>query len=182
MLTKMTRLIPTLILAVGVATVTTAVADDGNPDLRTLNKASRAKDPVASVMGLSDVCGTVKEVEGREFLWKSEISNHINPGDPRATGPTFICNKVCPKRFPVPFYYSDGAQAGLLGYYSTWNVTGKPRAYCGAGGAPQCFISSIARKARSGGRNGSLYVRISGKGSSAVCYKVKPLGRTGNPQ
>jgi hypothetical protein len=180
MLTKSTRFLSTFIFAVGVATSSAAIADDGNPNTRTLNKASRAKDPVASVMGLSDVCGTVKNVTGREFLWKSEISNHINPGDPRATGPTFICNQVCPKAWPIPFYYSDGVEAGTVGYYGRWNVTNKPRAYCAAGGAPQCFINTIARNSRSRGRNGSLYVRISGKGRTGVCYKVAPLGRTGN--
>jgi hypothetical protein len=130
---------------------------------------------------LSRSCKTVRSVTGREFLYKSEISDHISSTDRRATGPTFICNQVCPSGFPISVFYSDGTLAARLGYYGTWNVTGKPRAYCAAGGTPQCFNSRISRDSRRSGRDGKLYVRTR-TGSNSVCYRVNPLGRTGNPR
>jgi hypothetical protein len=130
---------------------------------------------------LKDVCKTVRNVTGREFLYKSEISNHIPSSDRRATGPTFICNQVCPSSWPLSVFYSDGTLAARLGYYGTWNVTNKPRAYCAAGGTPQCYNSRISQNSRRSGRNGSLYVRTR-SGSDSVCYKVRPIGRTGNPR
>ncbi len=148
---------------------------------RSIQKMSRDGDPSASVQGLGNVCGTIRQVTGREFLWKSEISNHINPSDPRATGPTFICNQVC-ATFPMSFYYSDGSLAGVVGYYGKWNQTGKARAYCAAGGAPQCFISSINTNARRRGRDGFVYLQTNPRTGNTVCYKVRPLGRTGNPR
>ena len=81
------------------------------------------------------------------------------------------------------FYYSDGVKAGAVGYYGTYSKTGKARAYCAAGGAPQCFISQISSKSRRSGRDGFVYVQLSGSrvaAANTVCYKVRPLGRTGN--
>jgi hypothetical protein len=130
---------------------------------------------------LKDVCKTVKNVSGREFLYKSEISNHIPSSDRRASGPTFICNQVCPSGWPISVFYSDGTVAARLGYYGTWNVTNKARAYCAAGGTPQCYNSRISRDSRRNGRNGKLYVRTK-TGSNSVCYTVAPVGRTGNPR
>ena len=172
------------ILALGVFVSSTAWADDSsNLSARSIRKMARRGDPTASISAFSDVCSTVKEVTGNEFLWKSVISNHIPSGDARATGPTFICNEKCPPRFPMNFYYSDGVKAGAVGYYGTYSKTGKARAYCAAGGAPQCFISQISSKSRRSGRDGFVYVQLSGSSVAAadtVCYKVTPLGRTGN--
>lgn len=130
---------------------------------------------------LAGVCKTVRNVSGREFLYKSEISNHIPNNDRRATGPTFICNQVCPSGWPMSVFYSDGTLAAKLGYYGRWNVTNKPRAYCAAGGTPQCFNSRISQNSRRNGRDGKLYVRTT-SGANSVCYKVNPVGRTGNPR
>jgi hypothetical protein len=139
---------------------------------------------VAAVTAHADLqseCKTVRSVSGREFLYKSEISNHIPSNDRRASGPTFICNQVCPSSWPLSVFYSDGALAARLGYYGTWNVTNKPRAYCAAGGTAQCYNSRISRDSRRNGRNGKLYVRTT-NGSNSVCYTVNPVGRTGNPR
>lgn len=172
------------ILALGVLVSSTAWADDSsNLSARSIRKMARRGDPTASISALSDVCRTVKEVTGNEFLWKSVISAHIPSGDARATGPTFICNEKCPPRFPMDFYYSDGVKAGAVGYYGTYSKTGKARAYCAAGGAPQCFISQISSKSRRSGRDGFVYVQLSGSrvaAANTVCYKVRPVSRTGN--
>jgi hypothetical protein len=130
---------------------------------------------------LKSECKTVRSVSGREFLYKSEISNHIPTTDRRASGPTFICNQVCPSSWPISVFYSDGTLAAKLGYYGTWNVTNKPRAYCAAGGTAQCYNSRISRDSRRNGRNGRLYVRTT-NGTNSVCYNVSPVGRTGNPR
>lgn len=148
-----------------------------NPSVRSLNKMARKGDPLVSMLALADVCPTVKTVTGSEFLWKSEISNHISPTDRRATGPTFICNKVCPKKWPLNVYYSDGIRAARLGYFGTYRVTGKARAYCATKGAPACSIKTISTDSKGAGRDGYVYLKT----SDDTCYQVKPLGRTGRP-
>ena len=172
------------ILALGVFVSSTAWADDSsNLSARSIRKMARRGDPTASISAFSDVCRTVKSVIGNEFLWKSVISAHIPSGDARATGPTFICNKKCPPGFPMNFYYSDGRKAGAVGYYGTYSKTGKARAYCAAGGVRQCFISQISSRSRRRGRDGFVYVQLSGSrvtAANTVCYKVKPVGRTGS--
>lgn len=177
MLTKTVRICS--IIALSLFAAGESVAQDGLSN-RSLQKMSRAGDPTASIQGLSDVCGTIRQVTGREFLWKSTISDHINQGDPRASGPTFICNQICPS-FPMSFFYSDGTLAGLVGYYGKWNVSGKSRGYCAAGGAPRCFISQINTNSRRSGRDGYVYLQTNKRTGNKVCYKVRPLGRTGNP-
>lgn len=152
-------------------------ADPHNPSLRSLNKMARKGDPLVSILALSDVCPTVKNVTGREFLWKSQISAHIPSADRRASGPTFICNQVCPKKWPMNFYYSDGTLAAKVGYYGTYAATGKARAYCGTKGAPQCSIKKISTDSKASGRDGFVYLKT----SDNACYKVRPLGRTGRP-
>lgn len=154
-------------------------ADDGLSS-RSLQKLAREGDPSAAVMSFSDSCATVRQVTGREFLWKSQISHHIPSSDPRASGPTFICNQLCPL-FPMSFFYSDGTRAGQVGYYGTWSATGKARAYCAAGGAAKCSISTINSDSRKKGRDGFVYLQLNRKAGKTVCYKVRPLGRTGNP-
>lgn len=182
MLTRSIRIFSVVTIAAGSLFLSATTASAENVSVRTLNKASRGDDPVASVMNLRKVCRTVKTVTGNEFLWKSEISNHITGGDLRRTGPTLVCNRICPASFPMPFYYSDGVQAGSVGYYGRFSGNGQPRAYCAAGGAPQCYISQIAKHSTTGGRDGFVYLRFSKNGAAAkdtVCYKVRPLGRTG---
>jgi len=163
-----------LLLLVGSGSVS---AEPSNPSLRSLNKMARKGDPLVSILALAEVCPTVKTVTGSEFLWKSEISDHISPSDRRAAGPTFICNKVCPKKWPMNVYYSDGVRAARLGYYSTYRVTGKARAYCATKGAPACSIKTIATDSKAAGRDGYVYLKT----SDSTCYKVPPLGRTGRP-
>ena len=157
--------------------VATVSAEPHNPSLRALNKMARRGDPVLSSRSLSTVCPTVKQVTGSEFLWKSQISDHISSKDPRASGPTFICNKLCPSTWPMNFYYSDGEKAGAVGYYGVYRGTGKARAYCAVRGARKCFISRIAAHSKTAGRDGKLYLKL----SDSTCYQVAPVGRTGRP-
>ena len=177
MITKITS----LIIAVSIATfsfgATVTSADSYNPSVRALNKMARRGDPAISMQGQAAVCPTVKKVTGSEFLWKAEISDHISSQDPRASGPTFICNKVCPKKWPIKFYYSDGVKAGAVGYYGVYRATGKARAYCATKGAPKCSIRQIAANSKTAGRDGKLYLKL----SDSVCYEVSPTGRTGRP-
>lgn len=182
MLTRSIRIFSVVTIAAGSLFLSATTASAENVSVRTLNKASRGDDPVASVMNLRQVCRTVKTVTSNEFLWKSQISNHINGGDPRTSGPTLVCNRLCPASFPMPFYYSDGTVAGSVGYYGRFAGNGQPRAYCAAGGAPRCYISQIAKHSTTGGRDGFVYLQFSKTGTAAkdtVCYKVRPLGRTG---
>lgn len=158
-------------------TASVASAEPYNPSARSLNKMSRRGDPSVSMQSLAAVCPTIKKVTGSEFLWKSEISDHISSKDPRAVGPTFICNKVCPKTWPMNFYYSDGVQAGAVGYYGVYRATGKARAYCAVQGTRKCFITRIAANSKTDGRDGKLYLKL----SDSTCYQVSPLGRTGRP-
>ncbi len=165
----------TLVAAIAIAcalVAVDAVAQEGM-NARSLRKMSRGT--ARANGGLAAVCPKVKSVTGREFLYKSEISHHISKGDARASGPTLVCNRICPK-FPAPLYYSDGVEAARLGYYGRWNVTGKSRAYCAAGGAPACSNSTLSRNARARGRDGKLYLRI----NKTTCYRVNPVGRTGS--
>jgi hypothetical protein len=169
-----------VILALTVATsLGSSVGASGesfNPSVRSLTKMARRGDPEVSMQSLASVCPTVKTVTGREFLWKSEISNHIPSSDPRHSGPTFICNKVCPTKWPMNFYYADGVKAGAVGYYGRFAATNKSRAYCATKGAPRCSIRQIDARSRTAGRDGKLYLKV----SDSTCYKVNPLGRTGN--
>jgi hypothetical protein len=173
MVLKRKSLVASMIMICALVTVD-ASAQEGMSS-RSLRKMARGA-PRAQGGGLAGVCPTVKPVTGKEFLYKSEISHHISKGDARSSGPTLVCNRVCPK-FPAPLYYSDGTEAARLGYYGRWNVTGKARAYCAAGGAPACSNSALNRNARARGRDGKLYLKING----STCYRVNPIGRTGSP-
>jgi len=154
-----------------------ASAEPHNPSVRSLNKMARRGDPLVSMLALAAVCPSVKTVTGSEFLWKSEISHHIYPTDKRAAGPAFICNKVCPKKWPLNIYYSDGTRAARLGYYGTYRTTGKPRAYCATKGAPACSIETISKDSKATGRDRCVYLKT----SDNTCYQVKPVSRTGRP-
>lgn len=126
--------------------------------------------------GLEAVCRTVSPIALGEMLVKSEISDHIHGGDPRATGYTVVCARLCPAgRNNVPFFYADGTQAGSVGYYGTFSGNGRPRLYGAAGGAPQHFVSQIAPEAARRG-NGKLYLDM-GNGS---CKEFNPTGRNGS--
>jgi len=176
MATKMRSLFLTLTAAALSFSAATSSAEPYNPSARSLNKMSRRGDAAVSMQSLASVCPTVKRVTGREFLWKSQISDHISGQDPRSTGPTFICNKLCPKTWPMNFYYSDGVKAGAVGYYGVYRVTKKPRAYCAVRGARKCFVSRIAANSKLTGRDGKVYLKI----SDTTCYQVNPVGRTGS--
>jgi hypothetical protein len=151
---------------------------------RAERKLARSRRGGSKIRSFRQVCAQVKNVTGSEFLYKSEISSHIPRGDARAAGPTLICNRMCPKRFPASLFYSDGSLAAKVGYYGRWNVTGKTRAYCAAGGAPACNVRALASDARRRGRDGSLYLQMSRstEGKGTLCYRVRPLGRTGSPK
>lgn len=127
--------------------------------------------------GLASVCTSTSAISPGQLLVKSEISNHIHGGDPRATGYTVVCAAQCPSaRSYVPFYYSDGVEAGAVGYYGTFSGNGRPRLYGAASDAPQHFVSDIAPKASQDGRNGKLYLSM-GNGS---CKEFNPVGRNGS--
>lgn len=165
-----------------VLVVSTLDASAGS-NARSARKAARSKKAAKSAQAFSKVCSTVRNVSGREFLYKSEISHHISPGDVRSAGPTLICNRVCPQSWPAQLFSKSGTTLGKLGVYGRWNVTGKLRAYCGAGGAPACSNSTITRKVRARGEDGWVYLQTSRArtGKKTVCYRVRPTGRTGNP-
>lgn len=166
----------TMLVGLTVATVSSASPEGLNP--RTERKLARQ---AVSTKALSDVCKTIKNITGKEFLWKSEISPHIPRGDARASGPTLICNRDCPTKFPMEFFYSDGTKAGAVGYYGRWSYTNKPRAYCAAGGAPRCYNSVIRSNATKNGRDGKIYLQFRGKGTSnTLCYRANPVGRNGD--
>jgi hypothetical protein len=130
--------------------------------------------------GLAAVCGSYTSILNGQMLIKSEISNHINSGDARATGYTLVCGSQCPANLrKTDFFYANGLYAGSVGYYGTFSGNGRPRLYGAASAAPQHFVNLIAAKARTIG-NGKLYIQISSAtGSTAVCKEFNPTGRNG---
>jgi hypothetical protein len=175
----MNRIKQTLLMAATAFCLTISLDASAQEGLtmRSLRRMARGRtSPAQAAAALADVCPTVKNVTGNEFLYKSQISDHISKNDKRAAGPTFICNRLCPS-FPASIFYSDGDLATRVGLYGRWKVTGKARAYCAAGGVPACSNSTLNRNARARGRDGFLYIKI----NSSTCYRVKPLGRTGSP-
>jgi len=133
--------------------------------------AKRARSPQKKPF--AQVCSRTSSISG--FLLKNAYPGHISRGDPRAPGFALVCASRCPKKFPVNVYYSDGSLAARIGYYGRWNGNGKPRGYCGCGGAPSCFVSSISKKARQSGRDGKVYLSM-GDGS---CVSATPGIRNG---
>jgi hypothetical protein len=132
--------------------------------------------------GLADVCATTSVIGAGQMLIKSEISDHINSGDPRATGYTVVCAADCPKNLrKTDFFYADGSYAGSVGYYGTFSGNGRPRLYGAAGGAEQHFVSQIAPKAAGIG-NGKLYMQMSSatSGPATSCKEFNPTGRNGS--
>ncbi len=131
---------------------------------------------------LDSVCASRSSIAAGEMLVKSEASNHIHNGDPRTTGYTVVCARVCPRNQSyAQFFYSDGSFAGAVARYGTFRGNGKPRLYGAVGQAPQHFASEIAQKAATVG-NGQLYLQISGasQGSETVCKEFSPVGRNGS--
>lgn len=123
----------------------------------------------------SDVCKSTKPLT--DALMKNAYPGHISLSDPRASGFAFVCGKGCPRSFPTNAYYSDGTFAFKLGKYGNWNGNGKPRAYCGAGGAPRCSAKSITNNAKKSGRDGFVYIDFGSK----ACRKARPGVRNGSP-
>ena len=144
-------------------------------DKRTLRKAARKK---VNTSALSAVCSNTTPLSG--LLIKSEISHHINRGDPRASGYTLVCGKRC-VQFIADFYYCDGSKAGSFGYYGRWNVTGKPRAYGAAGGAPAHSVNAIRAAARRKGCGTNLYLKTSRKAKTSCLSWNANASRTGSP-
>lgn len=122
------------------------------------------------------VCPQVKNVKAKDLLYKSVPSEGIQSSDKRTTGPALICGKVCPERFPVGLWFSDGTLATKLGYYGLYAGNNRPRAYCAVGKIPQCFNSKLNDQSNLPGRDGFLYLRI----NKLICYKVSPVGRSGS--
>jgi hypothetical protein len=131
---------------------------------------------------LNAVCASRSSIASGEMLIKSEASDHIHNGDPRTTGYTLVCARLCPSNQSyAQFFYSDGSFAGAVARYGTFRGNGRPRLYGAVGRAPQHFASEIADKAASIG-NGKLYLQISAatEGRGTVCKEFNPTGRNGS--
>ncbi|RIL06772.1 MAG: hypothetical protein DCC75_10570 [Proteobacteria bacterium] len=130
-----------------------------------------------SAPGLGSVCTSAVTLSG--MLVKAEISDHINRGDPRASGYTLVCGQRCVE-FVADFFYCDGTKAGSFGYYGRWNVTNRPRAYGAAGGAPQHSVSAIQATARRKKCGTTLFLRTQRKRSQCLAFSAF-ASRTGSP-
>lgn len=136
----------------------------------------------AAPASLNSVCASRSPIASGEMLVKSEASDHIHNGDPRTTGYTVVCARMCPRNQGyAQFFYSDGTFAGAVAKYGTFRGNGKPRLYGAVGQAPQHFASEIAEKAATIG-NGKLYLQISSatQGAETVCKEFHPAGRNGS--
>lgn len=136
----------------------------------------------AAPASLNSVCASRSSIASGEMLIKSEASDHIHNGDPRTTGYTVVCARVCPRNQSyAQFFYSDGTFAGAVAKYGTFRGNGKPRLYGAVGQAPQHFASEIAEKAATIG-NGKLYLQTSRatQGAGTVCKEFNPVGRNGS--
>ncbi len=138
--------------------------------------------PSPAPASLNTVCASRSSIASGEMLIKSEPSNHIHNGDPRTTGYTVVCAKLCPKNQSyAQFFYSDGSFAGAVARYGTFRGNGKPRLYGAVGRAPQHFASEISEKAATIG-DGKLYLQMSAAtdGAGTVCKEFNPIGRNGS--
>lgn len=140
---------------------------------RTLRKLMRSP---AKASALSSVCKSTFTLRSGQGLIKSQISHHIPSGDARAAGYTFICGSICAS-FPATIYYSDGTQAARVGYYGTYHGNGKPRAYCAAGGAAPCSVSTVSSNARRKRTGASLYLKINSR--QCIQFNGSPGARNG---
>ncbi len=144
--------------------------------------ATRSPGGGAAPASLNSVCASRSPIASGEMLIKSEASDHIHNGDPRTTGYTVVCARLCPRNQSyAQFFYSDGSFAGAVARYGTFRGNGKPRLYGAVGQAPQHFATEIAEKASIIG-NGKLYLQISGatRGGETVCKEFNPKGRNGS--
>jgi hypothetical protein len=131
---------------------------------------------------LDAVCATRSAIAPGEMLIKSEPSNHIHGGDPRTTGYTVVCARLCPRNQGyAQFFFSDGSFAGAVARYGTFRGNGKPRLYGAVGQAPQHMSAEIAARAGQIG-NGKLYLQMSAatQGTSTECKEFNPTGRNGS--
>ena len=154
--------------------VVTGVDIPQGADSRTVRKLLRA----GKKGNLAAVCPSIASFRGGQGLIKSEISKHISPSDPRASGYTLVCGSLCPSSFPASFYYSDGTLAGKFGYYGRYSGNGRPRAYCGAGGAPVCSTSAIYSRARGLRTGSSLYLKLNSR--QCISFSGAPGARNGS--
>jgi hypothetical protein len=134
-----------------------------------------ARKGVVEARSLSSVCKSVAPIRA---LLKNAYPGHISLSDSRASGFALVCSRSdCPRKFPAKAYFSDGTLAFSLGYYGRWEGNGQPRAYCGTGGAGKCFVKAVSNNARSGKRDGNVYIDF-GNGS---CRRAAPGKRNGSP-
>lgn len=159
------------------APVSEAVAESSSlPEgmsARSVRKISRATQKPRA--GLSSVCRSVTPLA--RALLKNAWPGHISKNDPRASGFAFVCGADCPRKFPMNMYNAAGVKLASLGMYGLWEGNGRPRAYCGAGGAPRCSVSTVVRGARANGGDGKVYLDF-GNGS---CRSATPGARNGRP-
>lgn len=150
-------------------------AESEGLNARSIRKLARARSGKVKTKALNTVCKKISNLQ--HALMKNTAGGHISSADPRYPGISLICGSDCARSFPVNAYYSDGNLAFKLGYYGKWSGNGKPRAYCGAGGAPACYASSVKTNARRSGRDGYVYLHFGNKS----CRKARPGERNGSP-
>ena len=117
---------------------------------------------------ISDQCS---QITNANFLIKADTSHHIGGGDPRIGQYSIIgsrsncrpCSGVC------SILFSDGTEAGEVGYYGVWSTShggnGCSRYYGCTGGASCVSANSIISKAR--GKKGPYLYLKNGK----TCYR-----------
>lgn len=133
--------------------------------------------PVTVFGELADYCSSSEEI-GSNGLWKWKASDHINPADPRAKGPSLICNinnKRCVK-WPAKVFHCDGTQPprSLMRKYGTWNGNGADRGYTYYGSSAQMKRQARAKSCT------ELYIQTE-KTSPSHCYSVSiDLERNGD--
>ena len=154
---------------------TSTYASNSSRELRAARKEARQTIRPRSV---SSVCSSSRPLSG--LLVKSQISHHINSGDPRAAGYTLVCGRSC-VQFIADFYYCDGSKAGSFGYYGTWSGNGKARAYGAAGGAPAHSVRAIQATARKKKCGSTLYLKTQRKAKAACLTFNAFSARTGSP-
>jgi hypothetical protein len=131
---------------------------------------------------LGRVCAAHSPIAPGELLIKSEPSSHIHGGDPRTTGYTVVCARICPSNLSyAQIFYSDGSFAGAVAKYGVFRGNRKPRLYGAVGRAPQHFAAQVATQASRIG-NGKLYLQMSSAttGVGTWCKEFLPVGRNGS--
>ena len=138
---------------------------------------SLIQNPTAEAQGkvraksLGEICSSAVEI-GSNGLFKWRASDHINPADPRAKGPSLICNSNNRKcvQWPAKMFNCDGSevQKGTLYRYGIWNVNGADRGY-----TFRASSSAMRRKARQKSCD-AIYIQIQKQLPSSIpaCYSV----------